>query len=232
MNTVSVTATIVLFAAAFVATVLGVGLFTRLGRRRGFFDVPNDRSSHSTPTPRGGGFHVMVCLNHLSAVSGFRAAHILGILTSGFTCRVYWLDALYSVPFWGRLIFHIAAAGIFINDVGYWPTLFVPLISTDIPLGNVFGLVLTVTWLVWLLNAYNFMDGIDGIAGLQAVVACVAWAILAYVSNLPATFLLSGIVASAAAGFLIQLSAARIFMSCRECGPRLTCQRCLCSPEH
>jgi UDP-N-acetylmuramyl pentapeptide phosphotransferase/UDP-N-acetylglucosamine-1-phosphate transferase len=77
----------------------------------------------------------------------------------------------------------------------------------------VFGVLLTVGWVVWLLNAYNFMDGIDGIAALQAILAGIGWAVLASFLKLDSTFLLAGIVAASAAGFLIHnWQPARIFM--------------------
>ena len=44
-------------------TLLAFGLtwgFERFARRRGLLDVPNERSSHQVPTPRGGGIAVAV----------------------------------------------------------------------------------------------------------------------------------------------------------------------------
>ena len=206
----------VLFAIGFIATAIGVAFFTRLSRRRGLYDIPNERSSHSTPTPRGGGLIiVIVTLAGYAAIGwGFGLpvswGYIVGALM---VAAISWLDDLRSVPFWARLIVHIAAALILIQDVGFWSNIAVPLIAEDIPFGNVFGILLTVGWLVWLLNAYNFMDGIDGIAALQAVVAGTAWAVLAWTLELPAAFLFTGLLASSSAGFLVHnWQPAKIFM--------------------
>ncbi len=216
MNLSSVTIAIILFTAAFLASLLGVTVFTRWSLRRGFLDVPNERSSHTTLTPRGGGLViVLVCLiGYLIIGLGlglpiFWGYFIGALLVAG----ISWLDDLYSLPFWSRLIVHMAAAVVLIWDIGFWSELVLPLVSVDIALGHIFGLGLTLVWVVWLVNAYNFMDGIDGIAALQALISCVAWAVLTSVLNMPSAFLLSGIVACASTGFLIHnWQPAKIFM--------------------
>src|SRR4030095_10807109 len=216
MNSIGAMASPLLFAPPFVASAIGVALFRRWSLHRELFDIPNERSSHSTPTPRGGGLViVLVCLAGY-LVMGF----VLGMEVSwGFlagsliVALVSWLDDFYSLPFWSRLIFHVLAAGILVYDVGFWSDVYLPLVSTNISLGNAVGVCLTVVWIVWFLNAYNFMDGIDGIAALQAIVSCSAWAVLAWSLDLPSVFVLSGIVASASAGFLIHnWQPAKIFM--------------------
>ncbi len=216
MNFASVTSVIILFSAAFFASLFGVTFFTRWSLSRGLLDVPNERSSHTMLTPRGGGLViVVVCLiGYLVIGFGlgmpiFWGYFIGALLVAG----ISWLDDLYSLPFWSRLIVHVTAAVVLVRDTGFWSELAIPLISIDIAIGKVFGLVFTVVWVVWLLNAYNFMDGIDGIAALQAIVSCVAWAVLASVLNMPSAFLLSGIVACSSAGFLIHnWQPAKIFM--------------------
>ncbi|MEP6705450.1 MAG: glycosyl transferase, partial [Acidobacteriota bacterium] len=106
---------IILFAVSFLASLFGVGLFTRWSRNRGVFDIPNVRSSHSTPTPRGAGLIiVIVCLTGYVVVGfalglpvswGYLAGAII-------VSAVSWLDDLYSLSFWTRFLFHLLAAGI------------------------------------------------------------------------------------------------------------------------
>jgi Fuc2NAc and GlcNAc transferase len=216
MNAVNPAYAGILFAAGFLVTAIGVAVFTRLSLRRGLFDIPNERSSHSTPTPRGGGLIIV-----LVSLAGYAAmgwtfglpiswGYIVGALM---VAAVSWLDDLSSLPFWARLIIHIAAALILILDVGFWSSIALPLVPNDIWLGNVVGILVTVGWLVWLLNAYNFMDGIDGLAALQAVIAGAAWAVLAWMIDLPAVFLFGGLLASSSAGFLLHnWQPAKIFM--------------------
>ena len=205
-----------LFVGAFAASAIGVGLFRRWSHRRELFDVPNERSSHSFPTPRGGGLVIVIVCLSLYLVMGlllqlpFSWGYFCGALLVSI---VSWMDDLYSLPFWSRLFVHLAAAVLLISDVGIWSQLFIPLTATTLPIGNILGSLLTIGWIVWLLNAYNFMDGIDGIAALQATLAGIGWAILASFLYLESTFLLSGIIAASSAGFLIHnWQPARIFM--------------------
>ncbi len=209
-------APLILFGVVFVVSWSGVGLFRRWSLHRNLLDIPNDRSSHSKPTPRGGGVVIVavsllayaaiaVILDAPASVGYFVGAIIVALVS--------WLDDLYSLPFWARLIAHFTAASILVLDSGFWQTIFVPVISIHIPLGPVIGLAVTVAWIVWMVNAYNFMDGIDGIAGLQAVIACVAWAVILYKFNLQVGFLFAGVLACSSAGFLIHnWQPARIFM--------------------
>ena len=207
--------TILLFASAFAASWLGVALFRRWSLARNLLDVPNERSSHSAPTPRGGGLIiVLVCLFgylviHLIFTVPFSKGYFIGALM---VAIVSWLDDLYSLPFWSRLIVHVAAAGVLVADLGAWQgAVFYP--AFDVDFGLIFGGILTISWVVWLLNAYNFMDGIDGIAALQAVVAGVAWAVFGFYFNLQGSFLFAGVVACVSLGFLLHnWQPAKIFM--------------------
>lgn len=207
--------TILLFALAFAASWLGVAIFRRWSLARDLLDVPNERSSHSAPTPRGGGLIiVLVCLFGYLAIYlifavPFSKGYFIGALM---VAVVSWLDDLYSLPFWSRLIIHVAAAGVLVADLGVWHfAVLYP--SFEINFGTVLGAILTIGWVVWLLNAYNFMDGIDGIAALQALVAGVAWAVFGFYFNLQGSFLFAGVVACVSLGFLLHnWQPARIFM--------------------
>ena len=207
---------VVIFVASFVVAWIGVALFRRWSLRREIFDIPNERSSHTEPTPRGGGLVIVAVtlagyllttlLTDLPISYGYLAGAVMISLIS-------WLDDLLSLPFWARLAVHVAGSALLMADVGYWHEIFIPTADISIPLGGVLGAVVTMGWLVWLINSYNFMDGIDGIAGIQAVIAGVAWAVLCSWLGLNGTFLFTGILASASMGFLMHNWApARIFM--------------------
>jgi UDP-N-acetylmuramyl pentapeptide phosphotransferase/UDP-N-acetylglucosamine-1-phosphate transferase len=206
----------IMFAGVFILSALGVAFFRRWSSRHGLLDVPNERSSHSTPTPRGGGLVIVIvalaAYATISVIFGLPVSwgYFVG---AALIALVSWLDDLWSLPFWARLIVHVAAAVILTSYAGSWLELTVPIIDVKLEVGKVLGQILAVLWVVWFLNAYNFMDGIDGIAALQAVIAAFAWVALSSILVLPATAVLSGIVASASAGFLIHnWQPARVFM--------------------
>jgi len=202
------------FIFSFLFTALGVGVFRQWSRHRGLLDIPNERSSHKTPTPRGGGLIiVLTCLVGTITYSFIsRDFSLWSYLAGGILISVIsWYDDLRSVSTVLRLLIHsIAALGV-IYFLGYFRIIGLPIIGS-IDFG-VFGAILTFLWIVWITNAFNFMDGIDGIAASQAVIGGIGWAIIGWLLQVDEVFLIGGIVTSAAMGFLIHnWQPARVFM--------------------
>ncbi len=195
-------------------TCAGIKFYRRWSLRRELFDVPNERSSHTVPTPRGGGLIiVLVCLSAYIIAANFRTGDFRWSYLIGATliALVSWLDDLYTISFVWRFLIHALAAGILILTLGYFDEISLPLIG-DFNFG-IWGAGLTFLWIVWLTNAYNFMDGIDGIAGAQALTAGIGWLITGHLAGISSVGLYGGIIASSAIGFLIwNWQPAKIFM--------------------
>ncbi len=178
-------------------------------------DIPNDRSSHTRPTPRGGGLViVVVALIFYGLISYFYPeffswGYLIGALL---VALISWLDDIYTVPVIWRLVTHAISATLIIADKGGWNEAVLPGVSPEFALGYV-GPILTFLWIVWLINAYNFMDGIDGIAGIQAVVAGLGWLWIGWLSGAPDLALFAGVIFSTSLGFLFHnWHPAKIFM--------------------
>ena len=138
--------------------------------RQHLLDIPNQRSSHQQPTPRGGG---------LAIVLGFFAALSLAVLTDTLQACVLQLFGaslmIAAIGFWDdhqalaarwRILVHIgAAAGALLIMPGL-PALQIGAHSIE---PGVIGWILALLFLVWMLNLFNFMDGIDGLAASEAV---------------------------------------------------------------
>ena len=179
-------------------------------------DVPNTRSSHAVPTPRGGGISIvvvtLVALPILAAVGLVSWRTAVGMFGAGLTVAAIGFadDHRHVHPLW-RLFAHFVAAIWLVTWIG-------PVISLTAA-GQVvaFGAAaypLSILYAVWLLNLSNFMDGIDGIAAIEAVSVTVSSAIV-YAMAAPnhADMLMPLIIAGAALGFLIwNWPPARIFM--------------------
>ncbi len=208
-------AELIIFAIAFVATFVGVAAFRRWSVKAGLLDIPNDRSSHKSPTPRGAGLIIV-------AVSLLLYTYITLTLTNNFrwtylaaaclVAIVSWLDDLYSVSFIIRLLVQSVAAALLIYGVGFWTEIYIPGFGLIFQVGN-FGAFVAFLWVVWMINAYNFMDGIDGIAGSQGVVAGLAWLIFGSILGYQSTYIFGGVLAFSSLGFLIHnWSPAKVFM--------------------
>lgn len=182
----------VIFAAACVLSYVMV----RGVRRGAVLDIPNERSSHTTPTPRGGGIGIVVMtIGGMLVLQQPRVLIVCGVIIAA----VSWLDDLRGVPTLIRFAVHL---GVAIATVMLVPLHHGLLVS-----------VLAVIWIAGLTNAYNFMDGIDGIAGLQAVIAGLGWVLLAKLAGIAPAATIGLLIAGSSLGFLVQnWQPAKIFM--------------------
>ncbi len=193
-----------------------VALFQRWALHR-MLDIPNERSSHTRPTPRGGGIAIVsiTIIGSLISLIIMPTADWMKISTyligAIIIATVSWFDDIRSLPNTVRFGAHTIGALLVIATSGFWQVVHVPIIG-DINL-HWLGLPITFLWIVGLTNAYNFMDGIDGIAGSQAVIAGIGWAIIGWIIGYSLLSILGILIAFSSLGFLgHNWHPARIFM--------------------
>ncbi|WP_176507356.1 MraY family glycosyltransferase [Pseudomonas urethralis] len=203
-----------LLALLIVSLVMTAAL-RRYALARSVIDVPNARSSHTVPTPRGGGVAiVMSFLLAIVALTMTGAEHISTLVALGgggaLIAIIGFMDDHGHIAARWRLLGHFAAAAWILAWMGGLAPL--SLFGWDLDLGWVGG-VLAAVYLVWLLNLYNFMDGIDGIASIEAITACLSGALLYWLSGLNGPAILPLLMAAAVGGFLFwNFPPAKIFM--------------------
>lgn len=219
METIDLFAPLLLgFLACFLSYVGILALLHWTHDSRQLIDIPNERSSHSRPTPRGGGLP-MVMITLVGAMvaliwtdaPGTATAILSFVAGGGVVAGISWLDDWRSLSNRVRFSAHLIAAVVIVVLIGSWRNVTIPLFGT-VALGWV-GVLCTLFWITGLTNAYNFMDGIDGLAGVQAVVAGLGYALLGILLLQPAILLLGVLIAAASAGFLgHNWHPARVFM--------------------
>ena len=203
----------VLITVAVLSAVL-TGLMRRYALSRQLMDRPNERSSHSVPTPRGGGVAIVVAFlaGLLAFGDGTSVATIVALLFSGVGVAAVGLvdDHGHIAARW-RLLVHFSCAAWIIYWIGVprfdW-------MGVGIDLGSL-GTVLAVLYLVWMLNLYNFMDGIDGIAGVEALIVGAGGTAMYWLAGLPSVgdVGLPALLAASTLGFLVwNFPPAKIFM--------------------
>ncbi|WP_050417352.1 glycosyltransferase family 4 protein [Azoarcus sp. CIB] len=191
------------------------GVLRRYALAHSLIDVPNARSSHQVPTPRGGG--VAIVLGMLAALpvlflGGALDASLLWALAGagGLVAAVGFFDDHGHVAARWRLLAHFAGAAWALAWLGGSPPLSV--FGGTVATGWA-GAVLAAVYLVWVLNLYNFMDGIDGIAGVEAICVCVGGAALYALSGQMVLAMVPLALAAAVTGFLCwNFPPAKIFM--------------------
>ncbi len=148
---------------------------------RRLLDLPNARSSHRTPTPRGGGLALL-----LGFLAGCVLLTVLGRMSTGLLVLLLTGLPIGAVGFWDdhghvpahfRLAVHLTAAGAALLLMGGFPLMPLGLWSVDL---GWLGSAVAMLWLVWLLNLFNFMDGIDAIAGTEVIFVAAAAASLIF----------------------------------------------------
>ncbi len=191
--------------ASLAASAALTGLALRLLRRRRVLDRPNERSSHKTPVPRGGGLAVTgvalalwlgLWLADACAGCGDR----LWILVAGglaLAC-ISWADDLRGLPPLPRLAVQAAAVGAGIAALPGEGLVFQGLLPAVVD-----HALAALLWL-WFVNLFNFMDGIDGITGVQTATLGTGAFLLALLGAAPAGLGPLGLgLAGVAAGFLL-----------------------------
>jgi UDP-N-acetylmuramyl pentapeptide phosphotransferase/UDP-N-acetylglucosamine-1-phosphate transferase len=203
---------IVVGGASFAVSCLGTRVLVALLHRRAVLDLPNERSSHVVPTPRGGGIAVIgtSVVAWLALWAGGIVAPAAGVvaLAAAGLAAVSWLDDLRSLSPSLRLLAQFAAVA-----AGIWVLPHGALLQGWLPPG-LDPLAAALLW-VWFANLFNFMDGIDGIAGSEAAAIGIGVVLLAAIGGgidlgLAAP---AAVLAGAALGFLVwNWAPARIFM--------------------
>jgi Fuc2NAc and GlcNAc transferase len=202
--------------AAFVIALVLTAVVRRWAIARQMVDVPNMRSSHSVPTPRGGGLAAVIAATFVLAalilVDLISARAFIALTLGSITvAAVGFVDDRRPVAPRLRLLVHVTAALWALYWLGGLPPL---LIGEQLFTFGWNGYLLGLLGIVWTLNLFNFMDGIDGIAGSEAVFIGAAGAGIHYLVAGPGDLTLAAAVfAAACAGFLLwNWPPAKIFM--------------------
>lgn len=196
-------------------SLLLTAVLRRYALARSIMDIPNARSSHAVPTPRGGGVAIvlafLLALALLAADSGTGLHGIVALGGAGALIAIIgFMDDHGHIAARWRLLGHFLAAAWALAWLGGLPALDV--FGARLDLGW-FGAIVAAFYLVWLLNLYNFMDGIDGIASVEAICACLGACLLYWLGGFEQLLMLPLLLAMAVAGFLYwNFPPARIFM--------------------
>jgi Fuc2NAc and GlcNAc transferase len=191
-----------LYLLSLILGILGAWMVSRFAGRLGLVDCPNIRSSHSSPTPRGGGIGIFAAflVSSIGTVVPvvfwlpISALAILALLDD----RIDLSPRLRLCVQMGIMVFFVVAAARLRPDLPWY-----------LP-----GVVFWTVFIVGTANFYNFMDGINGIAGITGIVG---FALLAgYIHSSQGQTPLSSIavcISLSCLGFLpLNMPKAKVFM--------------------
>lgn len=205
---------LLIFSAALYTSYIITGRYRDYALKKGVIDHPNQRSSHTLPTPRGGGvsivitYSLLITLGVLTNQLDLRTG--MAFLTGGsIVAAVGFIDDHQHLSSRLRLTAHLIASLCALLLLPELPSL--QIMNTKVPISGA-GVVIATIALAWLINLYNFMDGIDGIAATEAIATFLGAAIILSLhsphQSLPLIILTAPII-----GFLIwNWAPAKIFM--------------------
>lgn len=136
--------------------VAAILVYLRLAGKWGILDIPNERSSHSVATIRGGGIIFPLAAILWSVFNGLNLPWlIVGLLL---ITTVSFIDDMTAISSILRFTVHFLAVTLLFWQVNVfrlsWPYVFA-------------AYILAIGW----INAFNFMDGINGITPFYALVS-------------------------------------------------------------
>ena len=169
---------LLLWLALFAASTGGTWAFCHYATRNGLIDTPNHRSSHSAPTPRGGGIVIVLLATSLwifaTALDILSLNQGLALIVAGATAAAAgYMDDKGHLSKRTRFSAHILASSLVVILLSPMPTVVVSA-SYTVDLNQLRWFPIVMVAIVWLTNLYNFMDGIDGIAASHALCALAA----------------------------------------------------------
>lgn len=178
-------------------------------------DIPNERSSHTVATPRGGGLAIAV-----TVLGGAILAAILHWITwdlalalaggGAMIAAVGWIDDHKSLSALVRFTVQFISAAWAMFWLGGLSSLNVGYATLNL---GILGTILGIVGIVWAINLYNFVDGIDGLAAGEAVSTGVVGGLILLAMGQYGLAMIALLIAAASAGFLpLNWAPAKLFM--------------------
>jgi Fuc2NAc and GlcNAc transferase len=169
--------------------------------------IPNERSLHDLPTPKGGG--IAIVLTWYIGITilffcGIIERNLFFALLSGILLAIVSLiDDINGLKPLIRLIIQFLTAILAFIFLGGLRPLIMPQININY---DFLVYPAAIVGIVWFINLFNFMDGVDGFASTEAIIIC---SVLLMVSG----NLINLLLISCVFGFLIwNWPKAKIFM--------------------
>lgn len=135
----------------------------------------NERSSHTVPTPHGGGIALsltwFVGLGYLYYTNNIDSNLFYALLVGIIISVVSFFDDIYELSAKTRLVVQSGVAIGGIISLGGFNSLDLFFFSIE---NQIFTNVIAFVAIIWFINLYNFLDGINGYAGSEIVFLSIA----------------------------------------------------------
>jgi UDP-N-acetylmuramyl pentapeptide phosphotransferase/UDP-N-acetylglucosamine-1-phosphate transferase len=197
----------VVYFVVFLSSLFLTSFVRYLAIRKSIIDIPNDRSSHTNPTPRGGGISIaiiwFVSIFFLFLNNNIHSSLFFALLCGLPISVIGLLDDIFTINPLIRFLVQIVSSFLAIICLGGLNSISFGLTTITIP---ILPGIIAVLGIVWFTNLFNFLDGIDGYISAEVIFICISAYIL-----FGTTILL--LLAAVVLGFLVwNWQPAKIFM--------------------
>jgi UDP-N-acetylmuramyl pentapeptide phosphotransferase/UDP-N-acetylglucosamine-1-phosphate transferase len=152
--------------------------------------IPNERSLHDQPTPKGGGiaivltWYVGLTILYFAGIVEYRL--FMALISGVFLAVVSFIDDIKDLKPVIRLIVQFLTAILAFWFLGGLRPLIMPEVNINY---NLIIYPIAIIGMVWFINLFNFMDGVDGFASLEAIIVCAVFFVFTW--NLSAILLIA-----------------------------------------
>lgn len=210
---------LLIFSLCFAVSAYATKLLLGYLRNKQVMDMPNERSNHKIPTPRGGGIAINIALLPAWAMisywfyDGINLLILIPLFCAVLLALISFLDDVMTLGATIRFLVQVLAVVGGIYAIYFSGSEAVKgIFDSYLPL-YVEVVLIALGWL-WFINLYNFMDGIDGITTVQTVSITIGIIIISLIAGYSdENILLSLAIMGSVLGFVIwNWHPAKIFM--------------------
>jgi Fuc2NAc and GlcNAc transferase len=161
------------FLIVFILSLSLTLLIRKVAIKKAIMDIPNQRSMHTMPTPRGGGFAVVISwyvgIIYLYSTGEIDAKLFYAFLSGVFLVVIGFWDDIKSLSPKFKIVFQIISTGSALYFLGGMKRIDLGFLV----LNNIYILTFfAFGGMLWCINIFNFLDGIDGYVGTEVVFIC------------------------------------------------------------
>jgi Fuc2NAc and GlcNAc transferase len=134
-----------------------------IAEKKLLMDIPNERSSHNKPTPRGGGLAIAVtwffAITYFYFINRIDQNLYFGLMSGVLISGISFLDDIYNLKSSPRIIIHVISAILALYFIGDLKPIDIGLFTIE---NKWIIYFLYLSGIIWFTNLFNFIDGIDG----------------------------------------------------------------------
>ncbi len=203
-----------ILGSIFLISLLGIIIFIKLANKIGLIDIPNERSVHTNPIPRGAGIAFVIAVFiglFLFDLEYLKIYYYIYLAIAIVFIAGIWDDLKNISPKIKFIFIFFASLLLYVNDVAIYSL--GTYVGYEVILPSWFVFPFTFFAIAGYTNALNLMDGLDALAALISIVICITFFAIGFEHNDELLMTLSSFFTVTLLAFLLfNWNPAKVFM--------------------